>query len=297
LHWANTASDGSVITPLDWDWLVSPMPFWLFGMTAILLLSPKFMAVLWALRQRGRKEQFGGAFHLVIGMFLESIFSILMAPIRMAFHSQFVIQTLMGRGVGWGAQVRGDQETSWRDALRYFGWCSALGLILAGILYPFLGAWHFAWLVPILGGLASAVPLAAWTSRPALGRWTQRHHLFVIPEEVHVPPELQSLSADRMAYMPHIEGDPFVQVVVDPRFNAIHTALQRNRTAAWPRAAKLCHKALEEGPQGLSNRERNILLTDRNSMLALHRAVWSTADRTRLAAWGLQSEAQVLSDA
>jgi membrane glycosyltransferase len=122
LHWANTASDGSVITPLDWDWLVSPMPFWLFGMTAILLLSPKFMAVLWALRQRGRKEQFGGAFHLVIGMFLESIFSILMAPIRMAFHSQFVIQTLMGRGVGWGAQVRGDQETSWRDALRYFRW-------------------------------------------------------------------------------------------------------------------------------------------------------------------------------
>ena len=297
LHWANTASDGSVITPLDWDWLVSPMPFWLFGVTAILLLSPKFMAVLWVLRQHGRKEHFGGAFHLVLSMFLESIFSILMAPIRMAFHSQFVIQTLMGRGVSWGAQVRGDQETSWRDALRYFGWCSALGLILAGILYPFLGAWHFAWLVPILGGLASAVPLAAWTSRPALGRWTQRHHLFVIPEEVHVPQELQSLGADRAAYMPHIEGDPFVQVVVDPRFNAIHTALQRNRTAAWPRAAKLCHKALEQGPQGLSNRERNILLTDRNSMLALHRAVWSTADRTRLAAWGLQSEAQVLSDA
>ena len=295
LHWTNTASDGS-ITPFDWGWLADPMPFWLFGVTAVLLLSPKFMAVLWVVRQRGQKDHFGGLFRLLASMFFESIFSILLAPIRMAFHSQFVIQTLMGRGVHWGGQVRGDQETSWADALRYFGWCSALGLSLAALLYPLLGAWHFAWLVPILGGLTAAVPLAAWTSRPALGRWARRHRLFVIPEEVHVPQELQSLSMDSVAYLPHIEGDPFIQVVVDPRFNAIHTALQRNRTGAWPRAANLCHKALEQGPQGLNNRERNILLSDRNSMLALHRAIWSTTDRTRLAAWGLQSDDQELAD-
>ncbi len=296
LHWATTASDGS-ITSFDWGWLADPMPFWLFGVTAVLLLSPKFMAVLWVVRQRGQKENFGGLFCLVASMFFESIFSILMAPIRMAFHSQFVIQTLMGRGVRWGTQVRGDQETSWADAFRYFGWCSVLGLSLAALLYPFLGAWHFAWLVPILGGLTAAVPLAAWTSRPALGRWARRHRLFVIPEEVHVPQELQTLGVDSVAYLPHIEGDPFIQVVVDPRFNAIHTALQRNRTGAWSRAANLCHKALEQGPQGLNNRERNVLLSDRNSMLALHRAVWSTDDSARLAAWGLQSDDQELADA
>ena len=295
LHWTNTASDGS-ITPFDRGWLADPMPFWLFGVTAVLLLSPKFMAVLWVVRQRGQKDHFGGLFRLLASMFFESIFSILMAPIRMAFHSQFVIQTLMGRGVHWGGQVRGDQETSWADALRYFGWCSALGLSLAALLYPLLGAWHFVWLVPILGGLTAAVPLAAWTSRPALGRWARRHRLFVIPEEVHVPQELQALSMDSVAYLPHIEGDPFIQVVVDPRFNAIHTALQRNRTGAWPRAANLCHKALEQGPQELNNRERNILLSDRNSMLALHRAIWSTTDRARLAAWGLQSDDQELAD-
>ena len=296
LHWATTASDGS-ITSFDWGWLADPMPFWLFGVTAVLLLSPKFMAVLWVVRQRGQKENFGGLFCLVASMFFESIFSILMAPIRMVFHSQFVIQTLMGRGVRWGTQVRGDQETSWADAFRYFGWCSVLGLSLAALLYPFLGAWHFAWLVPILGGLTAAVPLAAWTSRPALGRWARRHRLFVIPEEVHVPQELQTLGVDSVAYLPHIEGDPFIQVVVDPRFNAIHTALQRNRTGAWSRAANLCHKALEQGPQGLNNRERNVLLSDRNSMLALHRAVWSTDDSVRLAAWGLQSDDQELADA
>ena len=296
LHWATTASDGS-ITSFDWGWLADPMPFWMFGVTAVLLLSPKFMAVLWVVRQRGQKENFGGLFCLVASMFFESIFSILMAPIRMAFHSQFVIQTLMGRGVRWGTQVRGDQETSWADAFRYFGWCSVLGLSLAALLYPFLGAWHFAWLVPILGGLTAAVPLAAWTSRPALGRWARRHRLFVIPEEVHVPQELQTLGVDSVAYLPHIEGDPFIQVVVDPRFNAIHTALQRNRTGAWSRAANLCHKALEQGPQGLNNRERNVLLSDRNSMLALHRAVWSTDDSARLAAWGLQSDDQELADA
>jgi len=145
-----------------------------------------------------------------------------------------------------------------------------------------------------LGGLVAAVPLGALTSRPGLGRWARQQRLFVIPEEVIVPEELQSLDSDSVAYLPHIEGDAFVQVVVDPRFNAIHSALQRNRTGLWPRAASLCHKALEQGPQQLSNRERNILLSDRNSMLSLHRAVWSMNDRERLTAWGVESDDQDL---
>ena len=290
LHWANASGDGRMGL-FDWHGLADPVPFWLVGITATLLLSPKLMAVLWVLYQRNQRERFGGVLHLTVSMFFESLFSILMAPIRMAFHSQFVLQTLMGSGVRWGGQVRGDQETSWREALRTFGWCSALGLVLTGTLYPLLGIWHFVWLIPILGGLTAAVPIAAWTSRPSLGRWARRHRLFVIPEEVRVPPELRALAADSVAYLPHIDGDPFVQVVVDPRFNAIHTALQRNRTSAWPRAASLCHKALEKGPQELNSRERNILLSDRQSMLALHRAVWSMADRERLAAWGLADEA------
>ncbi len=293
LHWAGGGNDDTV-TPFYWGSNIDPLPFWLFGVTAVLLLSPKWMAVLWVARQPGRRQQFGGLFHLILSMLVESLFSVLMAPIRMAFHSQFVIQTLMGKGVRWGAQVRGDQETRWSVALRFFGWCSALGLVLAVALYPFLGFWHFVWLVPILGGLVAAVPLGAWTSRPGLGRWARQQHLFVIPEEVIVPEELQSLDSDSVAYLPHIEGDAFVQVVVDPRFNAIHSALQRNRTGLWPRAASLCHKALEQGPQQLSNRERNILLSDRNSMLSLHRAVWSMNDRERLTAWGVESDDQDL---
>ncbi len=291
LHWAGGGNDDTV-TPFHWGSSIDPLPFWLFGVTAVLLLSPKWMAILWVARQPGRRQQFGGLFRLILSMLMESVFSVLMAPIRMAFHSQFVIQTLSGKGVRWGAQVRGDQETSWPVALRFFGWCSALGLVLAVALYPFLGFWHFVWLVPILGGLMAAVPLGVWTSRPGLGRWARQHRLFVIPEEVLVPEELQALDSDSVAYLPHIEGDAFVQVVVDPRFNAIHSALQRNRTGLWPRAASLCHKALEEGPQQLSNRERNILLSDRNSMLSLHRAVWSMNDRKRLTAWGLESDDQ-----
>lgn len=284
-HWQSPLGMGGIA--LDNDWSVEPLPLWIFGITATLLLAPKFMAIFWVFWQKDLAVQFGGLWRLGWSVLLETLFSMLMAPIRMVFHSQFVIQALLGKSVRWGAQVRGDQATSWGEALRSFGWCSAMGLMLAGVLYPLLGGWHFGWLVPILLGLSAAVPLAVLTSRASLGREARERGLFVIPEERCPPIELQGLAQGRLVELPHFTGDPFVQVVVDPQLNALHAALQRNRPGVWPKAAALCHKALELGPQHLTGRERNILLSDRHSMLALHRAVWSLADRDRIADWGV----------
>ncbi|AIA55970.1 MULTISPECIES: glucans biosynthesis glucosyltransferase MdoH [Acidithiobacillus] len=279
---------GSLADPLAWAGQGDgdPLPLWLIGITVLFLLGPKLLAVLW-IGLRGGARQFGGLPRLFLSTILESVFSILLAPVRMVFHSLFVIQTLRGRSVQWGAQVREDAETTWSVAWQNFGWCSAAGVGSAAVIYPFVGGWHFLWLLPVVGGLALAVPLAALTSRPSWGRWARAHGLFLIPEEVRRPQELLDLDAGVADALPSIRGDAFVEAVVDPSFNALHSALQRDRSGLWGRCAGLVHKALAEGPECLSRRERNLILSDRQSMLTLHRAVWSLEDPRQLAAWGL----------
>ncbi len=264
----------------------NPLPVWIFAITAVFLVGPKILAMLWVLL-RGESRSFGGAAGLSASLFLESLVSVLLAPVRMVFHSLFVIQTLRGRGVHWGAQVRGDEETSWKSAWQTFGFCTLASAVFVIFLKPYLGFWHYAWLLPIFGGLAASVPLAVLTSRPAWGRRARSWGLFVIPEEVHQPQELRELAREHVDFLPQLAGDPFIHAVVDPHFNAVHAGLQRNRSGLWRISAGLCHKALTLGPQELSRRERNILLSDRQSMLALHRAVWSLSDPDKSAAWGI----------
>ena len=54
-------------------------------------------------------------------MLLEILLSSLLAPIRMVFHSRFVVQNLLGRTVSWRSQGREDAETGWGEAIRHHG--------------------------------------------------------------------------------------------------------------------------------------------------------------------------------
>ena len=44
-----------------------------------------------------------------MSLLVEQLFSMLLAPIMMVFHSTFVLTTLAGRPVTWNAQDRGDR--------------------------------------------------------------------------------------------------------------------------------------------------------------------------------------------
>ena len=59
---------------------------------------------------RGEARQYGGAGRLMASVVLESVLATLLAPIRMAFHSRFVLLNLMGREVPWISQRREDRR-------------------------------------------------------------------------------------------------------------------------------------------------------------------------------------------
>lgn len=187
----------------------------LFGATAALLLLPKLLATALLMLEGAR--QFGGRARLAAGVLMEIVFSSVLAPIKMMFHSRFVLAALLGVSPGWLPPPREDQETRWGDALRQHSGGTVLGIgwiALTAWLNPaFLG-----WLLPVAGSLIIAVPVSVWSSRVRLGVAFRRRGLFLTPEEQAPPAELAGLRA-RMQQ----------PAAPDPAAGLLHWAYQRPR--------------------------------------------------------------------
>lgn len=69
----------------------------LFSTTATLLFLPKVLGVVLVFAQEAKR--FAGGLRLIWSMLAELIVSMLLAPIRMLFHTRFVLTSLMGRTV------------------------------------------------------------------------------------------------------------------------------------------------------------------------------------------------------
>src|SRR5690606_2009347 len=100
----------------DWPVVRTGLIISLVVITVLLLLLPKVLGVLIALRDRRRA--FGGAWRILCGALVEMLFAILIAPLMMVFHAWFVISILLGRNVSWDAQVREGRPVPWGEALR-----------------------------------------------------------------------------------------------------------------------------------------------------------------------------------
>jgi len=271
------------------EWAVS-----LVVVIALILFLPKLLSIVLIAAKRSTRG-FGGVGRLALSVVLEIVLSSLLAPIRMVFHSRFVLLNLLGRTVGWRSQARGDDETTWGEALRQH-WLDMVAAIAWAATLLRLNPHYFWWVTPIIGALVLAVPVSVLTSRARLGDLTRRWRLFLIPEEHDPPPELRDLGVRlaealrRAAARPGPERDGFVRAAVDPATNALHRALLRGPRRLRPtiRASReaLVARALADGPASLVPDERRVLLLDPDATDALHRRVWALPERAQAARWG-----------
>jgi len=264
--------------------------------TAIILFLPKGLAILVIMFQKGALRLYGGFFRLAAGAALEILFSTLLAPVRMLFHSKFVFITLMGQQVGWSGQERGDRETRWRDAIRFNIGGTLLALVWGGIIFV-MNRTFFYWLIPILSGLALSIPLCVASSSARIGKALRKAGILLIPEELHPPQEVvwlhQYLAAlqrpDGRLSRPEVSG--FVRAVVDPLVNNLHMQLTRTgRTvsaAISRRRRTIMEKAISGGPLCLTRDEKREILADPSCLSSLHRHVWRISDQDRASLWGL----------
>lgn len=252
----------------------------LFSATATLLFLPKILAVL--LVCAGGAKQYGGSMKVVASMLLEWLFSMLLAPVRMLFHSRFVLAALLGWRQGWNSPPREDAQTGWGEALRHHGWQALLGLAWGGLV-AWLNPAFLPWLLPIAGALVLAPLLSVWSSRVTPGRRTRRAGLFMIPEEVRPPPELVAAFTNSEGGTERTGGcaglgdgtlPGFVDAVRHPFLNALACAAVRPHALLPPatRAARdrLLARALEAGPEDLDAEDRLTLLADPLLLACLH---------------------------
>ena len=245
----------------------------LFTLATIgVLFLPKILGAILALVRGARP--FGGAPGLAMSVLLEMLLSAALAPVRMLFHTQFVIAALTNLQFSWKSPPREDAETTWGEATRRHGLHTLFGLSWAGVVY-WLAPAYILWMLPIVGALVLAIPISVLSSRVTIGRALRRARLFVIPEEDDPPRELQSVR-DHAGETRRAPG--FVDAVIDPQLNALACALV-------PRPARLSGvrgealrvrtviTAIEHGPDALTDRQKRLVLTDPIALSELHAKV------------------------
>jgi membrane glycosyltransferase len=229
---------------------------------------------------------------------LETLFSVVLAPVLMLFHAHFVVATMLGRGVQWVTQRRsgdGDDTTDWREAGVVMLAHTLTGLVWLAALLAFAPALVW-WMLPLLIGLIGAMPFAVLSGRVSIGQAARRRGWFAIPEELNPPPELLDLSLATKSVRPETpplasvgRDEGLVRVVLDPYANAVHRCLLRERPGRAPLIssyfARMCEKLLDEGPQSLTQREKAVLLSDADSVDRLHLQVWLRVPREMAPCW------------
>ncbi len=258
----------------------------LFSTTIVLLFLPKLLSIIliWA---KGAKE-FGGKFKVTLSMLLEMLFSMLLAPVRMIFHTRFVLAAFLGWAATWNSPQRDDDSTPWSEAVRRHGPQTLLGFFWA-LLVIWLNPSFLWWLVPIVGSLMLSIPVSVISSRVGLGLKSRDESLFLIPEEYAPPQELVSTDQYTHENRWHALNDGFIRAVVDPQQNALACALATSRHGLaepieWLRSERVRH-ALKVGPAALNNGERLALLSDPVALARLHEQVWSEGHADWLSAW------------
>lgn len=240
--------------------------------TLAILFLPKLIGLVFLLTDGKRVARFGGRIAASLGTLAETVLSALIAPVLMAFHTRFVILTLLGRDTGWIPQQRGRTRPPLTVVLR------AHAEHVVGGLGAAIAAYHVApeslvWLSPVLVGLIVAVPLSVVLSSAAAGETAGR--LFRVPSESRPSPLVRMFETalkENTVAQAWVEGDRALdRVLVDPRVNALHAALLSGpaATAVHPRSA-LIRRAARHGIAILSKDEQRKALSDAGSVMWLH---------------------------
>ena len=252
--------------------------------TLTMLFLPKGLALLLLLKDSRLRRDYGGMLKATLSVVLETVFSVLTAPVLMLFQTKFVLAILMRRAVGWPPQQRGDHMTSFREAAQTHGVQTLIGVVAGVLSYQYVPAF-FWWFIPVLLGLVLAIPVSMLSSSIALGRQSRELGLFLTPEETEQPVVLRYLEEnleEDEPVLPVLREKPasrFVQALTDPYVNALHLSLLPEREPPGKRRRHylegLVHQLEEEGPDSLSAAQKRDLIADPETLQRLHALFWS----------------------
>ena len=208
----------------NWPVVDPVLAKWVFVGTMAVLLAPKLLAYVALLCNPADRRGAGGAVRALLSLLLETLIGGLIAPIAMLVQTGGVLSILAGRDSGWNAQRRDGGRVPlaeiWFGYWRY----TAFGLVLAGTAWAVSPA-LFAWMSPVLLGLALAVPLVSLTAGRGAGLALRRLGLLRIPEEAVPPAVLARATALQAASRDLPPGRSLRRLLDDPALMAAHRAM------------------------------------------------------------------------
>ena len=247
----------------------------LFGITMGVLLAPKAMGLLIALREPETRRDSGGVPGLVASTVVEIVMSSLLAPIMMLIQSGSVMQILLGRDTGWNPQRRDDGSIPMRDIVRRHRSHTGLGVVtlVAGLLIsPSL----VAWMSPTIAGLLLAIGLSWASGQRSIGLLLKRVGLLRTPEET-TPPAIAvraNVLARELAQAGYDGTDGIAAVHASRELRLLHETYlppeeprrrgEIEHDAVLARAKIDDAETVEEASTWLNRKERTAALSDRD---------------------------------
>ncbi len=263
----------------------------LLGLTATLIFLPKTATLL--------DEVFTGRLFKPLKMRLltfmssmaDTVVFTLMAPVLMIFHSQFVVYTVLGKGVRWVTQRRKAEGVDWAEVFFTFWVVSLIGIVWA-ILGWFVSHAFLLWISPILIALFLAIPMAIVVS----GRRSGHRFGFFLTTEETEPPSVLATMNDNLAEIkgrihlpPELEKHHgLMQVCLDPYVNGLHVSLLRRRKSIDVSRSylnEIAQRMIQLGPQSLNAQEIKAMIHDTETVTDLHYRLWSARDHELAPFW------------
>lgn len=190
----------------------------LFFIILILLFLFKLFSVMliWVKGVKG----FGGVIWVILSMFLEMFFLVLLVLVCMFFYICFVLVVFFGWLVQWNLLQCDDDVMFWSEVICWYGM-----QILLGIVWILLVVWFnlcfLWWLLLIVGLLILLILVLVIFSWVKLGLCVCDEKLFLILEEYDMLCELCVIDEYIYENCWYVFKDGFFKVVVDLLFNVL----------------------------------------------------------------------------
>ncbi|GAA5134794.1 MAG: glucans biosynthesis glucosyltransferase MdoH [Verrucomicrobiota bacterium] len=264
----------------------------LLGVTIMLIFLPKVTILLDEVITGRLFKPLKRRLMTFVSSMADTVVFTLMAPVLMIFHSQFVVYTVLGKGVRWVTQRRKiDGGVDWAEVFFTF-WPVTVISVVWGVIGWFVSHSFFIWISPILGALFLAIPVALLVSGGSSGF---RFGLFTTPEETDPPTVLATMNENLLEIKGRIHLPPelekhhgLLQVCLDPYVNGLHVSLLRRRKNIHVSRAyldQLASRLIHEGPQCLNPQEIKAMIHDTETVTDLHYRLWSARDHELAPFW------------
>ena len=224
---------GQTLMP-NWPVIDDARAFRLFILTAAIVLSPKWLAlILWI---SGRLPGWTRHPRFILAVGFEAILSALMAPVMMLNQAGAVFSTLLGRDAGWRPQVRDREGFAWSDLLRHYTPHMIFGAAVLGSALA-ISVVFGAWIAPAALSLLLAAPLSAWAARrPRKNSFLWK--LQATPDDRDVPAIVTAADATTEELVRSLKPHSFEELVTSED-DAVRQTLLADAT--WPLAPGEIH--------------------------------------------------------